>query len=54
MTDESVDGKPLVYLAAGLFTPFDRERNLRIAAALEAAGFRAFLPQAIPAPVVVL
>ena len=42
--------KPLIYLAAALFTSYDRERNQRIALAIEAAGYSVFLPQNVEAP----
>jgi nucleoside 2-deoxyribosyltransferase len=34
-----------IYLAADLFTPFDRNRNLEVADRLKAAGHTVFLPQ---------
>lgn len=35
----------LIYLAAPLFTEAERQFNLRLAARLEAAGYKVFLPQ---------
>jgi nucleoside 2-deoxyribosyltransferase len=39
-----------IYLAAPLFTPFDRARNVVIASALESWGHTVFLPQLIRTP----
>jgi nucleoside 2-deoxyribosyltransferase len=39
-----------VYLAADLFSAFERGRNLRLAAELDRRGVEVFLPQTIEAP----
>ncbi len=36
---------PTIYIAASLFSPFERQRNADIAARLVDEGFRVFLPQ---------
>jgi nucleoside 2-deoxyribosyltransferase len=51
MTTEKEDSHPahLIYLAAPLFTPLERERNLVLATELRKAGHEVFLPQEINA-----
>jgi nucleoside 2-deoxyribosyltransferase len=40
-------GAPRLYLAAGLFSPFDRQRNSTVAKGLIELGYHVFLPQDI-------
>jgi nucleoside 2-deoxyribosyltransferase len=42
--------KNTVYLAASLFSPFERERNIKLALSLEQIGLHVMLPQTISAP----
>ena len=50
MNMASSNPTPRVYLAASLFTPFERERNTHVASALSASGLEVFLPQCIVGP----
>ena len=46
---KGLDLSRLIYLAAPLFTPLERERNLLLATELRKVGYEVFLPQEINA-----